>query len=185
VLHSLDNRPNNYILYEGSLANITDLATRRELPMHERYEFKGPSRQQQSLKYKTIFTIDDRIFLLGGLGREAHEREDYLLERHKDRLKVKTRRLECADDSLELTSPVVVKHKDGFLLYSVILEQRTLPKGDNAQSIEDFWRLKIETFTPFTPNENSQEETLHCGPLLLYHLDFEGGRVVSRRPQFE
>ena len=74
------------------------------------------------------------------------------------------RRLECAEDSLELTSPVVVKHKDGFLLYSVILEQRTVPKGDSAQSIEDYWRVKIETFTP---NESCQEETLISGPLLL------------------
>jgi hypothetical protein len=29
VLHSLENKPNNYILYEGSLANINDLVTRR------------------------------------------------------------------------------------------------------------------------------------------------------------
>ncbi len=29
VLHSLDNRPNNYFLYEGSLANMADLVTRR------------------------------------------------------------------------------------------------------------------------------------------------------------
>jgi hypothetical protein len=121
VLHSLDNRPNNYILYEGSLANMTDLVTRRELPMHERFEFRGPSRQQQSLKYKTIFTLDDRIFLLGGLSKDSNEREDYILERNKDKLRRKVRRLECAEDSLELTSPVVVKHKDGFLLYSVIL----------------------------------------------------------------
>ena len=92
------------------------------------------------------------------------------------------RRLECADDSLELTSPVVVKHKDGFLLYSVLLEQRTVPKGDGAHCIEDFWRLKIETFTP---NDSCQEETLHSGPLLLYNLDFDTARLVSRRPHFE
>lgn len=103
------------------------------------------------------------------------------MERHKDKLKGKVRRLECPDDSLELTSPVVVKYKDGFLLYSVLLEQRTLPKGDGAHCIEDFWRLKIETFTP---NDSCQEETLHSGPLLLYHLDFDAARPVSRRPQF-
>lgn len=103
------------------------------------------------------------------MSKEGNEREDYILERSKDKLRRKVRRLECAEDSLELTSPVVVKHKDGFLLYSVILEQRTVPKGDNAQSIEDYWRVKIETFTP---NESCQEETLISGPLLLYHLDF-------------
>ena len=80
---------------------------------------------------------------MGGLSKEGNEREDYILERSKDKLRRKVRRLECAEDSLELTSPVVVKHKDGFLLYSVILEQRTVPKGDNAQSIEDYWRVKI------------------------------------------
>jgi hypothetical protein len=72
VLHSLDNKPNNYILYEGSLANINDLATRRELPMAERHEFKVGSKQQQSLKYKTVFTVDDRIFVLGGLRKEQN-----------------------------------------------------------------------------------------------------------------
>jgi hypothetical protein len=57
-----------------------------------------------------------------------------------------------------------------------------VPKGDGAQTIEDYWRLKIETFTP---NESCQEETLYSGPLLLYHLDFDKGTIVSRRPQFE
>jgi hypothetical protein len=37
ILHSLDNKPNNYVLYEGSLANMSDLLTRRELPMQERF----------------------------------------------------------------------------------------------------------------------------------------------------
>jgi hypothetical protein len=26
---------------------------------------------------------------------------------------------------------------------------------------------------------------MYSGPLLLYHLDFETGKIVSRRPQFE
>lgn len=72
---------------------MTDLVTRRELPMHERFEFKGSSRQQQSLRYKTLFTVDDKIFVLGGLSKEPNEREDYILERYKDKLKKKIRKL--------------------------------------------------------------------------------------------
>jgi hypothetical protein len=42
-----------------------------------------------------------------------------------------------------LTSPVVVRYKDGFLLYSVVSEQKVIPKGEGAHSIEDYWQLKI------------------------------------------
>lgn len=121
---------------------MADLVTRRQLSMTQRYEFKS-STLQQPIRYKTIFTLDDRIFILGGLSKTKNEREDYILERNKEKLKRKIRRLQSADDSLELTSPVVVRYKDGFLLYSVVSEQKVIPKGEGAHSIEDYWQLKI------------------------------------------
>jgi hypothetical protein len=48
---------------------------------------------EQSIRYKTIFTLDDRIFILGGLSKAKNEREDYILERNKEKLKRKIRRL--------------------------------------------------------------------------------------------
>jgi len=53
VLHYMDNLPSNlsnsncwsYSLYQGSLESICDLFTRRELPMLERYEWKGSKGQ--------------------------------------------------------------------------------------------------------------------------------------------
>jgi len=57
IINTLDNKPNNYILYEGSLANMNDLLNRKELVLHDRYEFKN-NNETNSLHFKGIFALD-------------------------------------------------------------------------------------------------------------------------------
>jgi hypothetical protein len=76
MLCSMDNPSSlsnlsSYSLYQGSLESIGDLFTRRELPMLERYEWKSSKglNLQETIVFKTIFALDDKIYLLGGLGK--------------------------------------------------------------------------------------------------------------------
>ena len=62
-------------------------------------------------------------------------REDYIMEKIKDKLQVKVRRLECKNGSLELTHPFVVKYNDYFLLYSIEGEEKSIAKGEKGEQI--------------------------------------------------
>ena len=128
ILNPLDAKANLYILYEGSLLNINSLMTRKELLMSERYEFKY-IQNQLVLKYKSIFSFEERIYLVGGLNITNNNnnlayREDYILEKIKDKLRIRVRRVESKEGSVELISPAVVKHKDIFLMYSLCVEEK-------------------------------------------------------------
>ena len=181
LLPQIDARVGIYTLYEGSLANLNDLLLRRELHMQERFEFKL-GRPEHSLAYKTIFSTDERIYILGGLPSSQGQREDYLLEHNKNKLKLKVRKLDSKEDNLEMAWPVVVKHHKGFVMYSLISEERIVPGGGDFKAVEDFWRVKMESFTS---NDSNQEETTCSAPLALYQLDFEAVRAVGRRPEFD
>lgn len=91
--------------------------------------------------------MDDKIYLLGGLPtdfNQNHYREDFILEKVKDKFKKKIRKLECLESNLELPSPFVVKHKDQILLYALGMEQRKIDTGKEGQlKIEEQWLLKI------------------------------------------
>ena len=71
--------------------------------MTEKYEFKyiqNPS----VLKYKTIVPFEEKIFLIGGIStinqNNAYVREDFILEKTKDKYKIKIKKMESKDCSL-------------------------------------------------------------------------------------
>jgi hypothetical protein len=177
ILKSLESK-SNFKLYEGSLANVSFLLNKKELLMNERYEF----RQATGLKEKTLYASDEKIYLLGGLpsweGKSDQYREDYILERVKDKFKQRVRKLVCPDCSLELATPFPIKHKEKLLLYALAMEQRHLPTEKEGQvKIDEMWTLKIETLAPNEVNE----EYLLRGQLKIYMFDWSKMQLVLSR----
>lgn len=151
--------------------------------MNERYEFKHSS--HTSLLQKTLYALDERIYLLGGVPCDSNQnqfrkhREDFILQKVKDKFKQRVRKLECLECTLELPNPFVIKHRDQILLYAVGMEQRKIDTGKEGQvKIEELWLLKIQTLTE---NEAAQEEFLMRAPLRIYHYDWQKMTIVLRR----
>ncbi len=82
--------------------------------MHEKYDFK--KQKEHMLKYKTLYAFDEKIYLFGGLAvnqdpsiltlaseqgmelegkmcAKVSYREDYVLEREKNKIVIKTRKV--------------------------------------------------------------------------------------------
>lgn len=97
--------------------------------MYERFEFK--KQKDHMLKYKTLYAFDEKIYLFGGLatmqdpsiltlasehGMEIENkgkvsyREDYILEKEKNKFVLKTRKVESSRDSVEMLSPAIIKY---------------------------------------------------------------------------
>jgi hypothetical protein len=96
ILSVVEGKGSLFVLYEGTLGNIDSLLARKELTMTDKYEFKHIT-NSSGLRFKTILPIEDRIYLVGGLAHHASNnecfREDYVLEKVKDRFRLKMRKL--------------------------------------------------------------------------------------------
>lgn len=129
VIHSIEFSNSKYVLYEGNLSNMNDVINKHELQMYEKFEFK--KQKNHMLKYKTLYAFDEKIYLFGGLatmqdpsiltlasehGMEIENkgkvsyREDYILEKEKNKFVLKTRKVESSRDSVEMLSPAIIKY---------------------------------------------------------------------------
>lgn len=89
--------------------------------------------------------MDEKIRLVGGksvmnsMGNQRfYERQDYLLEKYKNRLKVKVKKLTSNID-LMLSHPLIVRTNDQWFLYSIFYDENI-----DEMSNETFsWKIKI------------------------------------------
>lgn len=122
LIHSGEGSGAHYVLYEGSFSNMGEVLRKREIYMG--IKFKFTEKQAPYLDAKTVFAWEEKIYIVGGLSRTCEngfDREDYILEKNKNKMRAKTRRIQCPYN-VDMPHSVVIQCSGYYLLYSLVCQ---------------------------------------------------------------